>query len=246
MTDDTSTPMAKFLSHLLSLGQTGHSLAETIRLAELAFGGARYGGSADEIRERERIRKADWRRRNPGHVPGQKAYPLSSKTVVNTVIKKERKKEPNMVVPGQIGTLDDWPADFLEQFWKAFPPFRRQAKGKVGAKLARIRSDGKVTWATIIEGVAKFAATNPGEYAPAPIVWLNDGRWDREYGELSGKTFNGHRANSAAGSKKGADAILAGVGRFASRFAGPKPAAEFEDGDSYRIVDVTPGSTSHR
>ncbi|MHB8272005.1 hypothetical protein [Bradyrhizobium sp.] len=66
-------------------------------------------------------------------------------------------------------------------------------------------------------------------------------------GKISdGKTANGYRSNSGTGPQKGADAIIAGMGRVASRFAGSQPAAGFEDGDSRRIVDVTPGSHPNR
>ena len=91
---------------------------------------------------------------------------------------------------------DDWPPDYLDQFWRAFPPFRRQAKAKVGVKLAKIRKEGQITWAVLFDGVQKFAATNPGEYAPAPMVWLNDGRWDREYGKVQ---QNGKASHSLGG-----------------------------------------------
>ena len=97
---------------------------------------------------------------------------------------------------GEFCVDDDWPPDYLDQFWRAFPPFRRQAKAKVGIKLAKIRKEGQVTWAILFDGLRKFAATNPGEYAPAPMVWLNDGRWDREYGKVQ---QNGKATHSLGG-----------------------------------------------
>lgn len=106
-------------------------------------------------------------------------------------IQLEVRKEKNPATPKAPPINDGWPSDFVDQFWKAFPPFRRQAKAKVAVKLARIRGEGKVAWQTIFDGVRKFAATNPGEFAPAPMVWLNDGRWDRVYGskgDFNGKT----------------------------------------------------------
>ena len=65
-------------------------------------------------------------------------------------------------------------------------------------------------------------------------------------GKCNDNRVNGYRSNSGTGSQKGADAIIAGMGRVASRFVGPKSATGFEDGDSRRIVDVTPGSHPHR
>jgi hypothetical protein len=142
-------------------------------------------GSPTYQRERWRLKKARQRARKGDKSPGTKPDPYSSKTL--SLEKKVSKKRVD--VPVSPGTSDDWPVDFVEQFWTVFPPYRRQAKAKVGLKLTRIRGDGKVTWATLYGGAVKFARTNPGEYAPAPMVWLNDGRWDREYGGTrNGKT----------------------------------------------------------
>lgn len=73
---------------------------------------------------------------------------------------------------------DGWPDDYLEVFWKAFPPYRREGKKAVATKLAGIRRKAEVSWQTLIEGAYRYAASEPGEYACAPMVWLNQGRWD--------------------------------------------------------------------
>jgi hypothetical protein len=116
---------------------------------------------------------------------------------------------------------DDWPEDYLEQFWKQFPPFRRQARAKVGQKLAKIRAAGAVTWQVLFAGVLKFAATNPGEYAPAPMVWLNDGRWDREYG----KGFSNGKTQGASGDKIGFSGLAARI-RYGDLDGESRPAPE--------------------
>lgn len=202
MTDEILSPMSSLVSLLLSLGVPGKSLPDVIALAELAFGTTRSSASRADERERWRLKKAAQRARRGGQSPGTIPDPMSSKT--QEVVKKEVKKEPRCPpVPGDtLGPADDWPDDFLEQFWSAFPPFRKQAKAKVGAKLARIRTQTgkqKVTWASLFGGVMKFAATNPGEYAPAPMVWLNDGRWDREYGTQQGGSNEANRSGGAGG-----------------------------------------------
>jgi hypothetical protein len=184
--------MARFLSALLSRGLGGQEVADIVALAEAAFAGAPTRSGSDAARrERERLKKQRQRDRkrgmSPGDVPGDTVgTPILTKTRKD--IGKGNKEETTCPpVPGDIPLqpVDDWPEDYVEQFWKAFPPFRRQAKAKVAQKLARIRAQAgkqRVTWATLFGGVVKFAATNPGEFAPAPMVWLNDGRWDREYG----------------------------------------------------------------
>lgn len=100
---------------------------------------------------------------------------------------------------------DGWPDDFLDQFWTAFPPYRREGKRKVGEKLARLRRDRVVPWAELIGAVRRFAATNPGEFAPAPMVWLNGERWDREYGNRGGA----NETNRNGGGKTGFSGLAA-------------------------------------
>lgn len=193
-----TTPLADFVSHLLSLNVPRDKLAETIALAEAAFGRTPRGGvSAEERREKERVRKAAWRanasRAVPGTVPPESIIE-SSKTLSS----QKKKKSAVPPVPRDNGDNkpdDGWPADFLEQFWQAFPPYRRESKRKVGEKLERIRAEGKVAWGQIIGAARRYAATDPGQYACAPLVWLNGERWDREYGSEAKSNGGSHEAN---------------------------------------------------
>lgn len=247
-----SAPMAEFLSRLLSLGHTGQELEEIVRLAEEAFRPiAKSSSFIEEKREKERLRKADYRSRVSQKMTGHVPSTLLSLEDTNTMYsnKKERKKEtpcPN-VPRDKTGQDDGWPDDALEQFWKVFPSYRKQAKAKVGEKLARIRRDSKVTWPVLFEGAQKFAATNPGEFAPAPMVWLNEGRWDREYGGINGNAVNGHRTYSAAQPRQTRDdAILAGMGRVARRYVKTEQPARSDDGPTFEFVDVTPKPDPNR
>lgn len=138
---------------------------------------------------------------------------------------------------------DDWPSDYVDQFWNAFPPFRREGKAKVGEKLKKLRKEGKVTWDTIIGGVRKYVATNPGEYACAPIVWLNGGKWDREYGQA----INGNRSNTVAQPRPAReDAILTGMGNFARRYLAEKQSARSDDGATFGFMDAAPKPDADR
>lgn len=165
----SKTPICDLVERLLKSAMSTPDMLAAARLVEAAATNAR--GSTETDRNRWKEQKA-LQRKTGG---GQSGDPLVSN---NTLSLSSEVKE-------EIVSRDDWPEDFVDRFWNSFPPFRRQAKAKVAAKLARIRAQTgkqKVTWATLFGGVLKFAATNPGEYAPAPMVWLNDGRWDREYG----------------------------------------------------------------
>lgn len=97
--------------------------------------------------------------------------PAANKVAANESTKN--RKEPSVN-----NSSDDWPEDFLEQFWKAYPPYRRSAKKTVHAKLLAIRRRRETTWSVLFEAVRRYAATDPGEYAKGPVVWLNGGCWD--------------------------------------------------------------------
>lgn len=203
---DSLTPICDLIEDLLSSGLSPEVSVRMARNVEVRLAmAARPRVNPEEQRKRWRLKAAARRSRLRGDVPdtspGTKPDPILTKTQ-KVSEKVESKKEPS--VPDVSGTsgdipVDDWPDDFVERFWTAFPPYRRQAKAKVGQKLARIRAQTgkqKVTWATLFGGVLKFAATNPGEFAPAPMVWLNDGRWDREYGTGGS---NGQTKTAASG-----------------------------------------------
>jgi hypothetical protein len=77
--------------------------------------------------------------------------------------------------------VDDWPEDYFDRFWKLYPPGRKGERKAVMVKLAKIRRAGEVTFAKLMAGLSRYAATNPDpQFTPAPMVWLNKGRWDVE------------------------------------------------------------------
>ena len=85
-------------------------------------------------------------------------------------------------VSKSLNVVDDWPEDFFDRFWARYPPGRKTEKKAVYAKLERIRRDREVAFAEMMAGLDRFVATNPEpKFTPAPLVWLNRGRWDDEY-----------------------------------------------------------------
>jgi hypothetical protein len=235
---ESTTPICDLIERLLSPLMSPHcppgtlgTVIENVRPIESAMmmGSIRFGGSSVDRRERERLKKQRYRARKNAlstgdSPPGTNPDPILTKT--QEVIDKVSKKESGVHhVHGDKPEIpkDDWPSDFLDQFWAAFPPFRRQAKAKVGQKLAKIRAAGSVTWQVLFAGVLKFAATNPGEYAPAPMVWLNDGRWDREYGTQKG--FSNGKAQSASTDKIGFSGLAARI-RYGDLDGESRPAPE--------------------
>lgn len=75
--------------------------------------------------------------------------------------------------------MDTFAADFAE-FWRAFP----RRVGKLAAQKAYVKARRSgVTQATLLEGIAHYIKGKP-QYADYchPTTWLNQGRWDDEYG----------------------------------------------------------------
>lgn len=76
---------------------------------------------------------------------------------------------------------DDWPRDYGELFWSAYPPGRKSGKKAVLAKLATIRKKNEVTFARLMDGLSRYVASAPEpQYTKGPLVWLNQGCWDDE------------------------------------------------------------------
>ncbi len=89
--------------------------------------------------------------------------------------KKERKKERT---PTSEPREDDgWPSDYEDQLWFSFPKKRRYDRPQVMEFLMKLRRNG-ASWAEILAGVKSYAATDPGEYAKAPLPWLRGQRWE--------------------------------------------------------------------
>jgi hypothetical protein len=195
-----TTPLADFVSLLLSHGVPGTLIPEILAAGEAAFGKTHRGsGSAEERREKERVRKAAYRAAVSQIVPGTSHPEATILKTVKTLSRVVKNNHGPVVPTGHEQPADGWPEDFTEQFWKAFPPYRRESKRKVGDKLARLRADGKVSWDQVVGAVKRYAATDPGQFACAPMVWLNGERWDREYGAEARNTNGGNHATDRNG-----------------------------------------------
>lgn len=72
---------------------------------------------------------------------------------------------------------DDWPADYEQKFWAAYP--RRIGRKSAFLKLKTIRKSGEVTFAQLMAAVANIPLREP-KFIPHPTTWLNRGGWDDE------------------------------------------------------------------
>jgi hypothetical protein len=108
---------------------------------------------------------------------------------------------------------DDWPKDYGDQFWQAYP--RKTEKLSAMKKLATLRKSGIVTFADLMAGVKRYAAagTEP-QYTKHPTTWLNAGCWADE------PQTGGGREGTRNTHKTGHDAMFAVLARKAREIAG--------------------------
>ncbi len=178
---DIPTPISDLVEHLMSLGLSPEKVVEAARLMERGTTTRRV--TLEQRREKWRLKKQRQRDRkagvspqmSPENVPGGDIYLSNTKDSHKELEKKD--KSPVLMSP-----RDDWPTDYVEQFWQAYPPQRRTEKAKVAKKLALIRKPGKVTWARLMAGLERYARSGDVArgYAKGPMVWLNGGCWDDE------------------------------------------------------------------
>jgi len=121
---------------------------------------------------------------------------------------------------------DDWPADHGDQFWQAYP--RKTEKLAAMKKLASIRKSGVVTFADLMAGVKRYAASKPDpQYTKHPTTWLNAGCWadETQPGATNGNGNRGAQQHRSASSD-----FFAGLASVAADIAGdgeaPRPANE--------------------
>jgi hypothetical protein len=100
--------------------------------------------------------------------------------------KTEEEKPPLSPLPG--GNDDQPPAkpevsaDF-ERFWKAYPPRRKVGKLMAEKKFQALRKSGRLPPIDELLAILAHQARSPdwlkqgGEFIPAPLTWLNQGRW---------------------------------------------------------------------
>lgn len=128
---------------------------------------------------------------------------------------------------------DDWPSDYGDQFWKAFP--RKTEKLAAMKKLAVVRKSGVVTFEDLMAGVKRYAdlGTEP-QYTKHPTTWLNAGCWADETGASGGQRNSNPR-------KTGYDALMAVAARKAREIAGDGEVAVSTDEVEFSFGDRADG-----
>lgn len=82
-------------------------------------------------------------------------------------------------IAGETKRKHDWPKDFREQFWSAYP--RHTARKKAMEALERLWKADKTSFAVILTGCARLAEwMRDPRFVPHPATWLNGERWQDE------------------------------------------------------------------
>jgi helix-turn-helix protein len=135
-----------------------------------------------ETHRRHLQTQAVWRAHERGEILEDEAT-----RQVNAILKAPRNQQANGQPPKQRAQVkrppeDDWPSDYRNQFWDAYP--QKVGKKPALAALARIRRNGKTTWAELIDGLHHSLHHHRHGGAlyrikwPNPENWLRDERWN--------------------------------------------------------------------
>ena len=128
-------------------------------------------------------------------------YNIKEKENINPNTKEKEKEKADRRL--RDGSLSDDEETMFDAWWKAYPGIRKQDKRKCADKFARIlrkSGDAVSMFNRIMGGLDKWRRCETwthdgGRYICAPLVWLNNERWDAEIkiGPLSGGIDNIHR-----------------------------------------------------
>jgi hypothetical protein len=98
------------------------------------------------------------------------------------------------VVSQETRKHDDWPKDYRERFWNAYP--RKTARKPALKVLDRIFKSDAVSFAAIMAGISRIPI-GEARFVPHGATWLNAERWNDE---IPASTFGGSNAKAPANS----------------------------------------------
>lgn len=138
---------------------------------------------------------------------------------------------------------DDWPTGAFGIFWARYPA--KVGKAAAERKFETVRKSGRVAWGDLMAGLDAYIANKPPDRDWChPTTWLNQGRWDDQYGaKQGGNDAAGSRNQQKSASERTADMFLAGFAaaagaqRVADRLDRPDDPLAAGDGGG-KIVDL--------
>lgn len=141
---------------------------------------------------------------------------LKEKTTEKTREDQTREEETIKIDP-PLRVVDDWPDDFGDVFWQAYP--RKTEKLSAMKRLSGLRKSGIVTFKDLMAGVSRYAAVvsrNDPQFTKHPTTWLNAGCWADEIqpGATNGtRNFDQKRGSASA-------SFFAGIANLAADISG--------------------------
>lgn len=110
----------------------------------------------------------------------------------------------------------DWPSDFADRFWAAFP--NKVGKADALKSLDKVRRSGAVPFERLMAALARYVRTKPPDrHWCHPSTWLNGGRWDDEPAEEP-LALNGYRNDP-----RNDRSVIAAADRLDKRLRGLSP-----------------------
>jgi DNA-binding transcriptional ArsR family regulator len=221
----TPTKVAKLLS---VLGECGLIDSDETGLRPHNWSGRQYKSDVSN----ERVKR--FRERKCNVTSTVTATPPETEQIQNTDSETEQKDKSART------RADDWPENFGDLFWQAYP--RKEEKISAMKKLAAIRKSGIVTFADLIAGVKRYCdQQREPQFTKQPTVWLNKGCWADEH---QTGTTNGQRSGNTRAS--GHDAILAAFTRKAREIVGDGPMAGTDGEDEFSWGNGTQSRPAER
>lgn len=187
----TDTPVMNFVAELLSGGSPLDAAMSAGRgfeaaLARTASPSERDMARLNKLRAADALRKRTRRKMSGGRDEGGDISSSSRVFNVPQIVKEGRKSPASggrpVDSPKPPAVVDDWPPDYRDLFWSAYPAGRKTEKKAVFAKLDRVRKAGEVAFVKLMDGLARYRAVAEPRFTKAPLVWLNRGCWDDEHG----------------------------------------------------------------
>lgn len=115
--------------------------------------------------------------------------------------------------PSKSRKADDWPTGAFGIFWARYPA--KVGKAAAERKFETVRKSGRVAWGDLTAGLEAYIANKPPDRDWChPTTWLNQGRWDDQYGQGANDDA-GSRNQQKSASERTADMFLAGFAAVA-------------------------------
>lgn len=201
MTAKPHKSIAEQVGDMLDAGAPHRVIVDMIRMLESVLAqDAAYGRQRrfdDDLRRLEdRSRKRNRSAENPRKIRGKPdnelelqikpARPAAAAQMRGDISKVKEDSDSQGRERLTCGTsADQWPDGYGDQFWQLYPLGRRYDREKVFNKLAKLRAAG-IKWGDVIAGLQRFIDSKPEpQFTPAPMVWLNQGRWRADVGVLA-------------------------------------------------------------